>query len=53
MIDTGYLVTASSDPQTLVLCIFDFSVVGIVYVWTPNRCGVVDDRSADCLVSHQ
>ena len=29
------------------------TVVGVMLVWTPNRCGVIDDRSADCLVSHQ
>ena len=53
MIDTGHLVTSSGDSQSLGLCVLDFSVVGVMYVWTPNRCGVVDDRSADFLVSHQ
>ena len=45
-------VIASGDPQSLVLCILHFSVVGVVYVWTPNRCSVVNDRSSDRHVNH-
>ena len=28
--DTGHLMTPGGDPQSLILCILDFSVVGIV-----------------------
>ena len=50
---TGHLVTASGNPQSLVLCILDVSVVCVAYVCTPNRCSIVDDRCPNCLVSHQ
>ena len=45
--------TASGNPQSLVLCILDVSVVCVAYVCPPNRCSIVDDRSPNCLVSHQ
>ena len=53
VIDTEHLVTAGGNPESIILCIFDVSVVGIAYVCAPNRCSVVDDRSPNCLVCHQ
>ena len=43
--------TASGNPQSLVMCILDVSVVCVAYVCTPNSCSIVDDRCPNCLVS--
>ena len=32
VIDKGHSITSGGDPKSLVLCIFDFSVVGVVLV---------------------
>ena len=45
--------SASGNPQRLVLCIIDVSVVCVAYVSTPNRCSIVDDQSPNCLVCYQ
>ena len=42
-VDTGHLVTASGNPQSLVMCILDVSIVCVAYVCAPNRCTIVDD----------
>ena len=37
------LVTSGGDPQSLILRVLDFSVVGVAYVCAPNRCSIVYD----------
>ena len=44
--------TSSGDPQSFNMCILDASIVGVAYVWTPNRCSLVGDRSSHQLVRH-
>ena len=40
--------TANGNPQSLVLCILDVSVVCVAWICTPDRCRIVEDRSPIC-----
>ena len=45
--------SVSGDPQSLLLCILNVSAVGVVWVWTSNRCIIIDERSSGRLERNQ
>ena len=43
--------TSGGNPQSLILCVLEISVVGVAYVYAPNWCSIIYDRSPNRIVS--